>query len=108
MVGILLDYSAEPSAVKVKFSDFTGQVEVVYFNSSENTVHPQLATFDFSQKEKPVALFAAVRVFKNKFSLAGISIKNVTAVDIYFHKQEVMLVYFYHKGKIQGISSVVR
>lgn len=102
IVGYVIDYKELESKVKMTLYDYTGSIEVNFYNKVENDT-TGLNKFFYDGSRKPVQIFGTVKVFKNEKNIQGAKIIPVSCNDILLHRVEVIHSWLYLTGKLKEL-----
>ena len=102
-IGYVIDYKELEAKVKVTLYDYTGTMEINFFNKIDNQDSVGLNKFHYDGTKKPVQIFGTVKVFKNEKNIQGAKIVLVTCSDVLYHRADVIHAWLYLTGKLQEL-----
>ena len=102
-IGYVIDYKELEAKVKVTLYDFTGTMEINFFNKIDNQDSVGLNKFHYDGTKKPVQIFGTVKVFKNEKNIQGAKIVAVSCSDVLYHRADVIHAWLYLTGKLQEL-----
>jgi len=102
-IGYVIDYKELEAKVKVTLYDFTGSMEINFFNKIDNQDSVGLNKFHYDGTRKPVQIFGTVKVFKNEKNIQGAKIIAVNCSYVLYHRADVIHAWLYLTGKLQEI-----
>ena len=102
-IGYVIDYKELEAKVKVTLYDYTGSMEINFFNKIDNQDSVGLNKFHYDGTRKPVQIFGTVKVFKNEKNIQGAKIVAVTCSEVLYHRADVIHAWLYLTGKLQEI-----
>ena len=82
IVGYIIDYKELESKIKMTLFDYTGSVEIYFFNKMGGIDTIGLNKFHYDGKKKPVQIFGTVKVFKNEKNIQGAKILSVPKIQL--------------------------
>ena len=104
IVGYIIDYKELESRIKMTLFDYTGTIEVNFFNkmnNQEDTIG--LNKFYYDGSKKPVQIYGTVKVFKNEKNIQGAKILTVPCSNILYHRIDVIHAWLYLNGKLNEL-----
>lgn len=102
-IGYVIDYKELEAKVKVTLYDYTGTMEINFFNKIDNQDSIGLNKFHYDGTKKPVQIFGTVKVFKNEKNIQGAKIVAVSCSDVLYHRADVIHAWLYLTGKLQEL-----
>ena len=102
-IGYVIDYKELEAKVKVTLYDYTGSMEINFFNKIDNQDSVGLNKFHYDGTRKPVQIFGTVKVFKNEKNIQGAKIVAVTCSEVLYHRADVIHAWLYLTGKLQEL-----
>jgi len=102
-IGYVVDYKELETKVKVAIFDFTGIIEVNFFNRIENQDSVGLSKFQNDGTRKAVQIFGTVKVFKNEKNIQGAKIISVPCSNVLYHRADVIHAWLYLTGKLNEL-----
>ena len=99
-IGYVIDYKELEAKVKVTIYDFTGLIEINFFNRIENQDSSGLTKFHYDGARKAVQIFGTVKVFKNEKNIQGAKIIEVPCNNVLYHRADVIHAWLYLTGKL--------
>ena len=94
-VGFLVDYEEFEKRVVVTIYDYTGILNITFFNRDELT--------DLEEKKEnktPVRIFGTVKTYKDKKNIIGAKLIPVDYNSVLYHKAKVIHAWLYLTGKL--------
>ena len=104
IVGYIIDYKELESRIKMTLFDYTGTIEVNFFNkmnNQEDTIG--LNKFYYDGSKKPVQIYGTVKVYKNEKNIQGAKIMTVPCSNILYHRIDVIHSWLYLNGKLNEL-----
>ena len=104
IVGYIIDYKELESRIKMTLFDYTGTIEVNFFNkmnNQEDTIG--LNKFYYDGSKKPVQIYGTVKVYKNEKNIQGAKIMTVPCNNILYHRIDVIHSWLYLNGKLNEL-----
>ena len=104
IVGYIIDYKELESRIKMTLFDYTGTIEVNFFNkmnNQEDTIG--LNKFYYDGSKKPVQIYGTVKVYKNEKNIQGAKILTVPCSNILYHRIDVIHAWLYLNGKLNEL-----
>ena len=102
-IGYVIDYKELEAKVKVTLFDYTGIMEINFFNKIDSQDSVGLNKFHYNGSKKPVQIFGTVKIFKNEKNIQGAKIVEVNCSYILYHRADVIHAWLYLTGKLQEI-----
>ncbi len=102
-IGYVIDYKELEAKVKVTLFDYTGTMEINFFNKIDNQDSVGLNKFHYDGTRKPVQIFGTVKVFKNEKNIQGAKIVAVNCSYVLYHRADVIHAWLYLTGKLQEL-----
>ena len=99
-IGYVIDYKELEAKVKVTIYDFTGWIEINFFNRIDNQDSAGLTKFHYDGSRKAVQIFGTVKVFKNEKNIQGAKIIEVPCSNVLYHRADVIHAWLYLTGKL--------
>ena len=99
-IGYVVDYKELEAKVKVTLYDFTGWIEINFFNRIDNQDSAGLTKFHYDGSRKAVQIFGTVKVFKNEKNIQGAKIIEVPCSNVLYHRADVIHAWLYLTGKL--------
>ena len=101
VVGFLVDYEEFEKRVIITIYDYTGILNITFFNKDEIT------SLDEKKENKtPVRIFGTVNVYKEKKNIIGAKLISVDSSNVIYHKAKVIHAWLYLTGKL-GENNIV-
>ena len=100
-VGYIIDYKELESRVKITIFDYTGIIEINFFNNNSDSSGINKLNYDGTRK--PVQIFGNVKVYKNEKNIQGGKILEVKCSEILYHRTDVIHAWLYLTGKLQEL-----
>ncbi len=105
IVGYVVDYKELESRIKLTLFDYTGTVEINFFNKINNIDTTGLNKFHYDGRKKPVQIFGTVKVFKNEKNIQGAKIISVPCSNVLYHRADVIHAWLYLTGKLNELKN---
>ena len=102
-IGYVIDYKELEAKVKLTLYDYTGTIEVNFFNKIDNQDSVGLNKFHYDGTRKSVQIFGTVKVFKNEKNIQGAKIISVGSSFVLYHRADVIHAWLYLTGKLQEL-----
>ena len=102
-IGYVIDYKELEAKVKVTIYDYTGTIEINFFNKIDNSDSAGLTKFHYDGTRKAVQIFGTVKVFKNEKNIQGAKIISVGSSYVLYHRADVIHAWLYLTGKLQEL-----
>ena len=102
-IGYVTDYKELEAKVKITLFDYTGTMEINFFNKIDNQDSVGLNKFHYDGTKKPVQIFGTVKVFKNEKNIQGAKIVSVNSSYVLYHRADVIHAWLYLTGKLQEL-----
>ena len=102
-IGYVIDYKELEAKVKITLYDYTGTMEINFFNKIDNQDSVGLNKFHYDGTKKPVQIFGTVKVFKNEKNIQGAKIVAVNCSYVLYHRADVIHAWLYLTGKLQEL-----
>ena len=103
IVGYIINYKELESKVKMTLFDYTGSIEVNFYNKVDKQDTSGLSKFYYDGSKKPVQIFGTVKVFKNEKNIQGAKIMTVPYSNILYHRIDVIHSWLYLTGKLNEL-----
>jgi hypothetical protein len=102
-IGYVVDYKEMEAKIKLTLFDFTGLIEINFFNKIDTQDSAGLSKFYYDGTKKAVQIFGTVKVFKNEKNIQGAKIINVPANNVLYHRADVIHAWLYLTGKLNDL-----
>ena len=102
-IGYIFDYKELEAKVKVTLFDYTGFMEINFFNKIDNQDSSGLNNLNYDGTRKAVQIFGTVKVFKNEKNIQGAKIIPVSSSYVLYHRADVIHSWLYLSGKLQEL-----
>ena len=102
-IGYVIDYKELEAKVKITLYDYTGIMEINFFNKIDNSDNVGLSNFHYDGTKKAVQIFGTVKVFKNEKNIQGAKILSVGSSCVLYHRADVIHAWLYLTGKLQEL-----
>jgi len=102
-IGYIIDYKELEAKVKITLYDYTGIMEINFFNKIDNQDSSGLNKLHYDGTRKSVQIFGTVKVFKNEKNIQGAKIIQVGSSDVLYHRADVIHAWLYLTGKLQEL-----
>jgi len=102
-IGYVIDYKEMEAKVRITLFDYTGTMEINFFNKIDNQDSVGLNKFHYDGSRKPVQIFGTVKVFKNEKNIQGAKIISVSSNYVLYHRADVIHAWLYLTGKLQEL-----
>lgn len=99
-IGYVIDYKELEAKVKVTLYDFTGSIEINFFQKQDNQDSAGITRFHYDGSRTPVQIFGTVKVFKNEKNIQGAKIIEVPCSNVLYHRADVIHAWLYLTGKL--------
>ena len=99
-IGYVIDYKELEAKVKITLFDFTGTMEINFFNKIDSQDSVGLNKFHYNGDKKPVQIFGTVKIFKNEKNIQGAKIVEVNCSYVLYHRADVIHAWLYLTGKL--------
>ena len=99
-IGYVIDYKELEAKVKITLFDFTGTMEINFFNKIDSQDSVGLNKFHYNGNKKPVQIFGTVKIFKNEKNIQGAKIVEVNCSYVLYHRADVIHAWLYLTGKL--------
>ena len=104
-IGYVVDYKELEAKVKVTIYDFTGCIEINFFNRADTQDQAGLTKFHYDGSRKAVQIFGTVKVFKNEKNIQGAKIIEVNSSNVLYHRADVIHAWLYLTGKLNELKN---
>ena len=101
LVGYVVEYKELEAKIKIILYDYTGIIEVNFFNKQESQDSIGLSKFKFDGSRQPVQIFGTVKVYKNEKNIQGAKLIPTDANFVLYHRANVIHSWLYLTGKLQ-------
>ena len=108
IVGFVVDFKELENKVKILLYDYTGTVEISFFNKMDYQDNLELSKFKYSIKKIPIHIYGTVKVYKNEKCLQGAKLLEATSSSVLYHRADVIYSWFYLTGKLQELKENAR
>ena len=102
-IGYVVDYKELEAKIKVTLFDFTGLLEVSFFNKPDNIDLYGLNIFHHDGPKKAVQIFGTIKVFKNEKNVQGAKIITVPCSYVLYHRADVIHGWLYLTGQLNEL-----
>ena len=102
-IGYVVDYKELEAKVKVTIYDFTGCIEINFFNRADTQDQAGLTKFHYDGSRKAVQIFGTVKVFKNEKNIQGAKIIEVNSSNVLYHRADVIHAWLFLTGKLNEL-----
>ena len=102
-IGYIFDYKELEAKVKITIFDYTGFIEINFFNKIDNQDSSGLNKLNYDGSRKAVQIFGTVKVFKNEKNIQGAKIIPVSSSFVLYHRADVIHSWLYLTGKLQEL-----
>ena len=103
IAGLITDYKELESRIKLTLSDYTGSIEVNFYNKLNNQDNSGLDKIHYDGRKKPVQIYGTVKVFKNEKNIQGAKILPIPYGNILYHRIDVIHSWLYLTGKLNEL-----
>ena len=100
-VGYVVEYKESEAKIKIILYDYTGLIEVNFFNKQESQDSIGLSKFKFDGSRQPVQIFGTVKVYKNEKNIQGAKLIPTDSNFVLYHRANVIHSWLYLTGKLQ-------
>ena len=104
-IGYVIDYKELEAKVKVTLYDFTGSIEINFFQKQDNQDSAGITRFHYDGSRTPVQIFGTVKVFKNEKNIQGAKIIPVPCSYVLYHRADVIHAWLYLTGKLTELKN---
>ena len=102
-IGYVVDYKELEAKIKVTIYDFTGCIEINFFNRPDNQDQAGLNKFHYDGSRRAVQIFGTVKVFKNEKNIQGAKLIEVPCSNVLYHRADVIHAWLYLTGKLNDL-----
>ena len=102
-IGYIIEYKEQESKVKITLYDYTGTMDINFYNKVDNLNNAGLNKINYDGTRKPVQIFGTIKVYKNEKNIQGAKIISVGCNDILYHRADVIHAWLYLTGKLQEL-----
>ena len=102
-IGYIFDYKELEAKLKITIFDYTGFIEINFFNKIDNQDSSGLNKLNYDGSRKAVQIFGTVKVFKNEKNIQGAKIIPVSSSFVLYHRADVIHSWLYLTGKLQEL-----
>ena len=99
-VGYLVDYKEIDNRIKVTIYDYTGLLEVNFYNKQEITESFDLDKF-IQERKEPFQIFGTVKVFRGEKIIQGAKLIKSNCNYVLYHRANVIHSWLYLTGKLK-------
>ena len=103
IAGLITDYKELESRIKLTLSDYTGSIEVNFYNKLNNQDNSGLDKIHYDGRKKPVQIYGTVKVFKNEKNIQGAKILPIPYGNILYHRIDIIHSWLYLTGKLNEL-----
>ncbi len=100
-VGYAVDYKELENKIKITIYDYTGLLEVTFYNRSDNLDSIGFDKSEFEGKREPVQVFGTVKVFNGKKYIQGAKLIKSNCNYVLYHRANVIHSWLYLTGKLK-------
>ena len=100
-VGYAVDYKELDNKIKITIYDYTGLLEVTFYNRLESLDSIGLDKFEYEGKREPVQIFGTVKVFKGHKIIQGAKLIKSNCNYVLYHRANVIHSWLYLTGKLK-------
>lgn len=100
-VGYIVDYKEIDNRIKITLYDYTGLLEVNFFNRLENNDSNIFDNFKYEGKREPVQIFGTLKVFHGKKIVQGAKLIKSNCSYVLYHRANVIHSWLYLTGKLK-------
>ena len=104
-VGFVVDYKEIENKIKITIYDYTGLLEVNFYNRQENAESIGLDKFIYERKREPVQIFGTVKVYKGEKIIQGAKLLKSNCNYVLYHRANVIHSWLYLTGKLKEKSN---
>ena len=105
-VGYIVDFKELDNKIKVTIYDYTGLLEINFYNRQENLDSIGFDKFKYEGKREPVKVFATVKVFKGNKIIQGAKIIKSDSNNVLYHRANVIHSWLYLTGKLKAKNNI--
>ena len=99
-VGYIVDYKELENKIKITIYDYTGLLEVNFYNRQESAESNGFDKFKYEGKREPVQIFGTVKVFRGEKIIQGAKLLRSNCNYILYHRANVIHSWLYLTGKL--------
>ena len=99
-VGYVVDYKELENKIKITIYDYTGLLEVNFYNRQESAESNGFDKFKYEGKREPVQIFGTVKVFRGEKIIQGAKLLRSNCNYILYHRANVIHSWLYLTGKL--------
>ena len=100
-VGYVVDLKELENRIKITIYDYTGLLEISFFNRQESLESINLDEFKYEGKREPVQIFGTVKVFHGKKIIQGAKLIRTNSNFVLYHRANVIHSWLYLTGKLK-------
>jgi len=100
-VGYVVDYQEMENKIIITLYDYTGIIDIVFFNRLDNTESINLDKLKFESKRIPVQIFGTLKVFKGEKIIQGAKLIPSNSNNVLYHKAHVIHSWLYLTRKLK-------
>ena len=100
-VGYLVDCKELDNKIKIIIYDYTGLLEVNFYNKQEISDEIDLEKFQNEKKREPIQIFGTVKVFRGEKIIQGAKLIKSNCNSILYHRANVIHSWLYLTGKLK-------
>ena len=104
-IGYLVDFKEMDNIIKITIYDYTGLLEVNFYNRQENTESIDLDNFINEKKRESVQIFGTVKVFRGEKIIQGAKLIKSNCNYVLYHRANVIHSWLYLTGKLKEKSN---
>ena len=105
-VGYVVDLKELENRIKITIYDYTGLLEISFFNRQESLESINLDEFKYEGKREPVQIFGTVKVFHGKKIIQGAKLIRTNSNFVLYHRANVIHSWLYLTGKLIRLSMI--
>lgn len=100
-VGYAVDFKELDNKIKITIYDYTGLLEVTFYNRAENSDSIGIEKLEIEGKREPVQIFGTVKVFKGQKYIQGAKLIKSNCNQVLYHRANVIHSWLYLTGKLK-------
>ena len=104
IVGFVMDFKEIENKTKILLYDYTGSVEISFFNKNDCQDNLDLKK-NFTLRKIPIHVYGTVKVYKNEKCLQGAKLLEANCSSVLYHRADVIYSWFYLTGKLQDMKN---
>ena len=101
LVGYVVDFKEVDNKIKITIYDYTGLLEISFFNRQDNSESAGFDKFKYEGKREPVQIFGTVKVFKGNKIIQGAKLIKSNCNYVLYHRANVIHSWLYLTGKLK-------